>query len=77
MLLPIIILILLMPLVVLPLVLKTSFSSSELKEMGIVLENPEISSSPEYISQYKHVTPKLHVACGIHKGHKQSVNLSA
>lgn len=51
MLISIIILILLLPVTILPLVLKTSFSSNELKEMGIFLENPVTASSDEHICQ--------------------------
>jgi hypothetical protein len=64
MLLSIIILILLTPVAILPLVLRTSFSSNELQEMGVYLENPTITPSDDHICQQKHMTPKMQVACG-------------
>ena len=64
MLISIIILILLLPVTILPLVLKTSFSSNELKEMGVFLENPVTTSSDEHICQQKHISPKMQVICG-------------
>jgi len=64
MLLSIIILILLLPVTILPLLLKTSFSSDELQEMGVYLENPARIPSADRICQQKHVSSKMQVVCG-------------
>jgi hypothetical protein len=63
MLLSIIVLILLLPAVILPLLLKTSFSSDELKEMGVYLENPAMASSDDRVCQQKRATLKMQVVC--------------
>lgn len=60
----IIILILLLPVVILPLVLKTSFSSNELNEMGIYLENPAITPSDKRTCQQKRTASNMQVICG-------------
>ena len=59
----IIILILLLPVTVLPLALKTSFSANELEKMGVCLENLDGSVSDVRICQMKHDTPKLCAVC--------------
>lgn len=60
----IVILILLLPVTVLSLTIETSFSSNELQEMGVYLENPAMTLSDDHICPSHHVAPKMQAACG-------------
>lgn len=59
-----IIVLILLPVTVLPLALKTSFSSRELEEMGVCLDDPDGSPSDAQPCQIKHDALKMHVVCG-------------
>jgi hypothetical protein len=60
----IIILILFVPAAFLPMTLETFFSSNELSEMGVCLENIDASISDHQGIQSNAVAPKMTVACG-------------
>jgi hypothetical protein len=59
-----IIVLILLPITVLPLALEMSFSSRELEEMGVCLDNPDGSPSDVHACQIKHDAPKICAVCG-------------
>jgi hypothetical protein len=59
----IIVLILLLPVTVLPLALKTSFSANELEQMGVCTDNIDGSVSEAHTCQIKHDAPTLCALC--------------
>lgn len=56
--------ILLLPVAILPLALKTFFTSSELNEMGVSLENPSAQPLSEDVCPSTLNLPKVQVVCG-------------
>ncbi len=60
----IIVLIFLVPITFLPLATKTFFTSNELKEMGVYLENPTAQPLNEDIRMSRSNISKMQVVCG-------------
>jgi|GEM_PF-4689397 len=60
----IIILLILLPVTFLPLAMDTFFSSSELNEMGICLENTEVTQPECPFLQSNPIAAKMPLACG-------------